>query len=54
MAKVLTSLEIDRLTNLVQGFGWKVVKQELTEDKIKIELEKTVIPSEEVEAAVPA
>jgi len=49
----MTSLEIDRLTNLVQGFGWKVVKHEVTEDKILVSLEKTKIVSEETEAAVP-
>lgn len=33
-------LEIDRVGNLVIGFGWKIIRQEFTDDKIKIELEK--------------
>lgn len=33
-------LEIDRLANLVLGFGWNIVKQEFTEDKIKVEIER--------------
>ena len=40
-------LEIERLSNLITGFGWKVIKQEFTEDKIKLELEKDRAPGVE-------
>lgn len=33
-------LEIDRLGNLIKGFGWQIVKQEFTDEKILISLEK--------------
>lgn len=41
-------LEIDRLGNLVTGFGWKVTKQEFTDDKIIVTLEKSRGPGVEV------
>ena len=40
-------LEVDRLSNLITGFGWKIIKQEFTEDKIKLELEKDRAPKVE-------
>lgn len=46
-------LEIDRLGNLIIGFGWKVVKQEFTEDKIIITIEKPRAPGVEVPEAGP-
>lgn len=46
-------LEIDRLSNLITGFGWKVVKQEFTEDKIVIILEKDRAPGVEAGGAGP-
>ena len=33
-------LEMERLVNLVQGFGWKEVKREETDTQIIITLEK--------------
>lgn len=44
-------LEVDRLSNLITGFGWKIIKQEFTEDKIKLELSKDRSP--EVETGGP-
>jgi len=44
-------LEIDRLVNLITGFGWRLNKQEFTTDKIIIELEKDRAPG--VEAGGP-
>lgn len=46
-------LELDRLMNLVTGFGWKLKKQELTEDKIEVTLEKSRAPGVEVPEAGP-
>jgi len=47
MAVARDRLEIDRLSNLTTGFGWKITKQEFTEDKIKISLEKDRAPGVE-------
>lgn len=33
-------IEVERIVNLVRGFGWEVVKQEFTEDRIILSLEK--------------
>jgi len=44
-------LEIERLNNLITGFGWRIMKQEFTEDKIKLSLEKDRAPG--VEAGGP-
>lgn len=41
-------LEIDRLGNLITGFGWRITKQEFTEDKILITIEKSRAPGVEV------
>jgi len=46
-------LELDRLMNLVTGFGWKLVKQEFTEDKIIVTIEKSRAPGVEVAEAGP-
>lgn len=37
-------LEIDRLGNLISGFGWKIVKQEFTDEKMMVEIEKPLDP----------
>lgn len=47
-------LEIDRLGNLITGFGWKVTKQEFTDEKIVIQIEKVRGPGVEVPEAGPA
>lgn len=35
-------LEVERLTNLVRGFGWTKTEEKLSGDKIIITLEKKV------------
>lgn len=35
-----TSIEVERVVNLVQGFGWMKEKEEITDDEIKISLSK--------------
>jgi hypothetical protein len=44
-------LEIERLGNLVTGFGWRVVKQEFTDEKIIMQIEKRRGPGVEVPEA---
>lgn len=46
-------LEIERLGNLITGFGWNIVKQEFTTDKIIISLEKDRAKGPEVAEEVP-
>jgi len=46
-------LEIDRVGNLIRGFGWSIAKQEFTEDKIIVQIEKSRAPGVEVEEAGP-
>jgi len=46
-------LEIDRVGNLVKGFGWNIIKQEFTEEKIIITMERSRAPGVEVEKAGP-
>jgi len=40
MAEERDRLEMERLVNLVQGFGWKEIKREETESDIVITLKK--------------
>jgi len=53
MAEDRDRLEIDRVGNLITGFGWRIVKQEFTEDKIKVAIEKSRAPGVEVPEAGP-
>ena len=34
MSGLESTLEIERVVNLVSAFGWKLAKQEITEDQI--------------------
>ena len=40
MAEVSDQLELERLRNLVAGFGWTISKQEYKTDRIIVTLEK--------------
>ena len=44
-------LEIDRLGNLVTGFNWKIAKQEFTDEKIIVTLERSRAPGVKVPEA---
>ena len=35
-------IEIERIVNLVAGFGWKKVEEKVSGEKVQITLEKTV------------
>lgn len=41
MAELPTSLEIDRLMNLVRNFGWEKTEEKIVDGKITITLQKT-------------
>lgn len=38
----LLKIEIERIVNLVAGFGWKKVEEKISEGKVTIILEKNV------------
>lgn len=38
----LLKIEIERIVNLVAGFGWKKVEEKVSEGKVTILLEKAV------------
>ena len=42
MNPALIKIEIERIVNLVAGFGWVKVKEETTDGKVSLTLEKTV------------
>ena len=42
MNELPVEIEIQRVMNLVRGFGWEKVKEEIMGDTIKITLEKKV------------
>jgi len=46
-------LEIDRVGNLIRGFGWNIAKQEFTEEKIIVTIERSRAPGVELEEAGP-
>ncbi len=38
----LLRIEIERIVNLVAGFGWKKTEEKVSEGKVSMTLEKTV------------
>jgi len=53
MGEASDKLEVDRLNNLVTGFGWKITNQEYTEDKIILRVERSRTPEGESTAVGP-
>ena len=44
MEKVQRTLEIERVVNLVKGFGWELVDTKVEGETIQISIKKTVTP----------
>ena len=42
MPEMPVDLDIERLKNLVSGFGWTIAEKTITKDKITVVLEKSV------------
>jgi len=42
MATLPVDIEIDRLMNLVRGFGWELSSKEITEEEIIIKIIKKI------------
>ena len=47
MNPALIKIEIERIVNLVAGFGWKKVEEKTSEGKVILVLEKSVPVTEE-------
>jgi len=44
MEKIQRTIEIERVVNLVKGFGWELVDTSVEGDTIAIKIQKTVTP----------
>lgn len=53
MAEEVDQMEIERVRNIVNGFGWRITKQELLTDRIVLTVEKNRTASAETEAGSP-
>jgi hypothetical protein len=42
MSEALIKIEIERIVNLVAGFGWKKVEEKTMTGKVQIVLEKSI------------
>jgi len=42
MSEAMIKIEIERIVNLVAGFGWRKIEEKTLEGKVQILLEKTV------------
>ena len=42
MEKIQRMLEVERIVNLVKGFGWDLVETKVEGDEIQITIKKTV------------
>jgi len=47
MKEILIRIEIERIVNLVAGFGWKKSEEKVSADKVSITLTKEVPPTTE-------
>ena len=47
MKEALIRIEIERIVNLVAGFGWKKTEEKVEADKVSITLSKDVAPTVE-------
>lgn len=47
MKAALIRIEIERIVNLVTGFGWKKVEEKVEPDRVTITLAKEVTPTPE-------
>ncbi len=45
MDGVTVEIEVERVINLVRGFGWEKEKEELVDDQIRLEIKKKITPA---------
>jgi hypothetical protein len=48
MLDVAPSIEIEKVSGILANFGWKVVKQEITETDVVLTIKKTISPAGEI------
>lgn len=46
MVALPADLEIDRLMNLIRGFGWEKVRWEQDEERVTVEIKKEIAKKE--------
>ena len=44
MGKIQRTLEVERIVNLVKGFGWEIVESKAEGEELWITIKKTVTP----------
>lgn len=44
MTALPVDIEIDRLLNLIRGFGWELKSREITEEEINLSIKKKITP----------
>ena len=44
MPELQITLEVERIVNLVRGFGWEAKSEIIDGDKIRLTIEKTITP----------
>ena len=49
MNPALIKIEIERIVNLVAGFGWTKIEEKVSDHDVSITLKKSVAPTEEPE-----
>lgn len=54
MAEYPREIEIERVMNLVRGFGWEKVKEELIGDEVHLTIKKRVFKEGEMPVETPA
>lgn len=53
MAEPEDSIAVERVKNLISGFGWSVDAQQMQTDRIVLTISKSRTPAEETESASP-
>jgi len=44
MEQIQRTIEIERVVNLIKGFGWELVETKVEGETIQIAIKKTVLP----------
>ena len=53
MVAMPKEIEIERMMNLVRGFGWEKIREEVMGDEVHVTLSKKLIESEQVASEAP-
>jgi len=47
-------IEVERVTNLIRGFGWEIVKQEVVGTELFLTIKKEFLKESEIPEGLPA